>query len=131
MGDLKTILLCLAVWVPVASPLAAMSEGPEDRAQVFATCLGRYSAEMEHDWLVGQDAAAAESRRTLFEMLLDTVAARSGFTGPVILDMRIRAKMAQARLLQVATFHTDPDHRQRAAAAARVAIRPCEALIIA
>jgi hypothetical protein len=66
----------------------------------------------------------------MFEMLLDTVAPNSGLAGPQILDMRIRAKMAQAQLLQIATFHTDPDRKRRAAAAARQAMRPCSALLL-
>ncbi|WP_089278286.1 hypothetical protein [Antarctobacter heliothermus] len=108
----------------------ALTDVPRERAQIFATCLGRASAEMEHSWLIGGGADAAQDRRALFEMLLDTVASRSGIPGPELLDMRIRAKFAQAHLLQIATFHTDPDRKRRADAAARRAQRPCAALIL-
>jgi hypothetical protein len=131
MGRIKTLIQQVCLLFLMAGPLYAMADGPRDRTQVFAMCIGRFSAEMEHGWLMGDDGAPAKSRRALFEMLLETVATRSGLSGPAILDMRIRAKMAQARLLQIASFHTDPSHRVRAAAAARRAIRPCEALIIA
>lgn len=130
MGDLKKCLVLIFGLLTLPAPLLAVTDGPRDRTQVFAACLGRYSAEMEHEWLVGSDGESPRSRRALFEMMLDTVAARSGFTGPEILDIRIRAKFAQAHLLQTATFHTDPKRRRRAAAAARRAIRPCAALII-
>lgn len=131
MGGLKTYLLLLAGLLALPTPLLAMTDGPRDRTQVFAACLGRYSAQMEHEWLTGADGESPRSRRALFEMMLETVAETSGFSGPEILDIRIRAKLAQAHLLQIATFHTDPDRQRRAAAAARLAIRPCEALIIA
>ncbi|WP_323771119.1 hypothetical protein [Antarctobacter sp.] len=130
MGALKTIFASFVLSVVCAAPLAALTDVPRERAQVFAACLGRASAEMEHRWLMGGGADAEQDRRALFEMLLDTVAPRSGIPGPELLDMRIRAKFAQAHLLQIATFHTDPDRKRRAGAAARRAMRPCAALIL-
>ncbi len=130
MGAMKTFLLSLSLLSGLAGPLAALTEVPRERTQVFAVCLGRASAEMEHRWLMGGGAEAEQDRRAMFEMLLDTVALRSGLPGPDILDMRIRAKMAQAYLLQIATFHTDPDRKRRAAVAARQAMRPCAALLL-
>lgn len=130
MGALKTFLAAFGLWGACAAPLAALTDVPRERAQVFATCLGRASAEMEHRWLMGGGAKTEQDRRALFEMLLDTVAPRAGIPGPELLDMRIRAKMAQAHLLQIATFHTDPDRKRRAGAAARRALRPCAALVL-
>lgn len=130
MSGLKTFLVTFCCTGILALPGFAMPDDMRERAQVFATCLGRASAEMEHSWLIGGGADAAQDRRALFEMLLDTVASRSGIPGPDLLDMRIRAKFAQAHLLQTATFHTDPDRKRRAGAAARRAQRPCAALIL-
>ncbi|WP_417207030.1 hypothetical protein [Antarctobacter sp.] len=130
MGALKTIIATFGLWTALAAPLAALTDVPRERAKVFAACLGRASAEMEHRWLMGGGADAEQDRRALFELLLDTVAPRSGLPGPEILDIRIRAKFAQAHLLQIATFHTDPDRKRRAGAAARMAMRPCTALIL-
>ena len=130
MGSLKTFLTALGLWTTLTAPQPVLGDTPDGQTQVFATCLGRASAEMEHRWLMGVDAQAEQDRRALFEMLLDMVAPQSGIPGPALLDMRIRAKMAQAQLLQIATFHTDPDHKRRAGAAARRALRPCAALIL-
>ncbi len=130
MVALKTFIGLFGLLSLLAMPLAALTDVPRERTQVFAVCLGRASAEMEHRWLIGGGAETEQDRRAMFEMLLDTVAPNSGLAGPQILDMRIRAKMAQAQLLQIATFHTDPDRKRRAAAAARQAMRPCSALLL-
>ena len=130
MCSLKTFIALFAFLSGLATPVAALTDLPSERTQVFAVCLGRASAEMEHRWLMGGGAEAEQDRRAMFELLLDTVAPRSGLAGRDILDMRIRAKMAQAHLLQVATFHTDPERQRRAAAAARQAMRPCAALLL-
>jgi len=131
MGILKTLSLAMALSMGIPHHSAALTEGrPDDCAQIFATCLGRYSAEVTHLWLLSEDATAAESRRALYQMLFDAAAPRSDVSPPVLLDMRIRAKMAQAHLLRIASFHTDPANRTRAAAAARRAMRPCALLIL-
>ncbi|WP_300444014.1 hypothetical protein [uncultured Mameliella sp.] len=130
MGGMKTFMGLFGLSCILATPLAALTDVPRERTKVFAVCLGRASAEMEHRWLVGGGAEVEQDRRAMFEILLDTVAPRSGLPGPQILDMRIRAKMAQAHLLQIATFHTDPERKRRAAAAARQAMRPCSALLL-
>lgn len=130
MSRMKTICATFGLWITLGGPLAALTDAAQDRAPVFATCLGRASAEMEHRWLMGHDAKAEQDRRALFQMLLDMAAPGSGIPGRDFLDMRIRAKMAHAHLLQTATFHTDPNRKRRAQAAARRAWRPCSALIL-
>ncbi len=130
MCDLRTFVTVASLSCCLAAPLAALTDVPGERTKVFAICLGRASAEMEHRWLMGGEAGAEQDRRAMFEMLLDTIAPRSGLPGRDILDMRIRAKMAQAQLLQIATFHTNPERKRRAAVAARQAMRPCSALIL-
>ncbi|MGP6086609.1 hypothetical protein [Antarctobacter jejuensis] len=131
MSKMKALLLALSLLSGLAGPLAALSPEPRERTQIFASCLGRYSAIMEHNWLMGEDSADAVSHREVFEMLLFDVAPASGLSGPEILDMRIRAKMAHAHLLQTSTFHRDPTRKQLATANLRRAIRPCEMLILA
>lgn len=134
MGAVKTLLcLCLAaLWA--AQPARALPAGPADRAVLFASCAGRYSAAMEHAWLMGKDDTAAQARRRQFLDLIDALrpaAFDAGLTGPALLDARITAKFAQARLLQLATFHTDAARKRRAQAASRRAMAPCAALLLA
>ena len=99
MGALRTLisLLCL---VPFGSVCAA------DLTQVFATCTGRFSAELENAWLLQSNhVEVLEERRERFEELLGTVT--SGETARSIMDQRIKAKSAHARLLQIAQFAQD------------------------
>lgn len=134
MGVLKT-LLCLGLLVASAAlPARAQPEIASDRALLFAACAGRYSATMEHAWLMGQDGAEARDRRAVFVDLLEALqpqAVAQGLTGPALLQARIAAKAAQARLLNLASFHTEPGQQRRAHAAARRAMAPCAALLLA
>lgn len=133
MGILKT-LLCLCIAVAGSSqPLSAFPDSTTDRALLFANCAGRYSAVMEHAWLEGGHDAQAESTRQQFIDLLEALqplALDEGLTGPALLNARITAKFAQARMLQLATFERDAQARKRAAAGARRAMLQCNALVL-
>lgn len=134
MGALKTFSgACLAALL-AAPPALAMPDRLQDRAVLFATCAGRYSAAMEHAWLMGGDDRPAIAARGLFDDLLDAIrpdVIGDGLSGPELLHTRITAKFAQARLLQLAAFHTDPATRSGAKAAARRAVSLCETLVFA
>ncbi|CUH76142.1 hypothetical protein [Tropicibacter naphthalenivorans] len=146
MGDLKTYLFgLLMVLIGAATPALAMPDtGPDtgpnagpDRAteqvRLFATCLGRMSATMEHEWLMGRDGAQARGQRQLFEMLVEAVmpdARRAGLTGAHILHLRIEAKFAQAKLLQAASFDPDTRRKRYAANLAQREIGACNSLAL-
>ena len=131
MSDLKTIFLTLAL---LPAPLLAMPDstpdGPTDLVPLFASCVGRYSAQMEDAWNAYDPANPSEAHRATFETLLDAVRPGSPLTGPQILQLRLEAKFAQAHLLSIARFHTDPAKQRRARAQASQALRPCAALLL-
>lgn len=97
---------------------------------VFASCLGRWSAEREHVWLMGSTDSAAQDRFELFKTLLEAIAPHAAVEGPVLLDRRITAKMAQQALLTTATFHSDDSLRIRAARQAQRQLAVCDMLVI-
>lgn len=112
MCGLKTYLRALG---PIAAlicglfmPLAAQADGdiPDDPLRFFATCAGRMSALMEHQWIV--DGPASEVTRARRAAVLDLVAA---LTPPgqeaQVMGWRIEAKAAHAALL-AHTRHGDP-----------------------
>ncbi|WP_299652956.1 hypothetical protein [uncultured Tateyamaria sp.] len=83
----------------------------------FAGCAGRFSAEMEHAWLMNDpDARHHEEDRATFVTLTEASLAQQ--QGRAILSHRIEVKLAHSSLLQQATFDTRP---RRADAARRMA----------
>ncbi|WGW03290.1 hypothetical protein [Tropicibacter oceani] len=132
MGGLKTYVLGLIFWA-VAGVGQAMPLEIGDQARSFAACLGRYSATMEHEWLMGRDGALAQDRRRLFESLLDAVthdARTAGLTGAHLLHIRIEAKFAQARLLQTASLGQDARRARYAQSRASQLIGTCQAMVL-
>ena len=124
------ILAALALLASQAG--AAMPHDPAAQARAFATCLGRYSAVMEHGWLIGGDSSVAATRRETFEDLLNAilpVARDHGFAGSQVWQYRLGAKQAQARLLQMAYFNSDPARATRARTLAMRQVRTCDMLI--
>ena len=125
MSGLKTLSLGLATTFLMAGAAQAL----DDLIREFAYCTGRYSAEMEHAWLINDpDAEEQAARRASFVSLLESVAP-SG-SGPAILDHRISAKVAQAALLARATFDDDPDIRQRSRAQAAFLLKSCDGFLL-
>lgn len=122
MSVLKTgIALAFIVF---AAPVAATT-----LPQVFAGCTGRFSAELEHAWLM-QDAEAEvlELRRARFEELL--AAATPEGMRSTLLDQRIKAKAAHAHILRLAQFSHEPDTSRWARRRADVEIAYCEGLLL-
>ena len=134
MSGLKTFLLTLALLLPAqwmtSSPASALAERPSDMTPVFAACLGRYSAQVEDSWNAYSTDDTSQFTRARFEGLLDAVRTGSELTGSRILQIRLEAKWAQARLLSIARFDRDPRMQRRARAQAALALRPCEALLL-
>ncbi|MEC7761818.1 MAG: hypothetical protein VX874_07935 [Pseudomonadota bacterium] len=123
---MKTILQAGLATLLIPSALTA---GTADLVRQFATCSGRLSAQMEFQWLLGDDAADQTRReRAAMIALLDAV------THPderrSALATRIQAKHAQNVLLTRATFNADEDDAAWAAARAEVEIGSCRALIL-
>ncbi|WP_168797940.1 hypothetical protein [Pacificoceanicola onchidii] len=113
-------------------PLAAMPSGVREQAEHFASCLGRFSAAMEHEWLMGRDGADALESRRLFESLLEAVqpdARAEGLSGSDILHLRIEAKFAQARLMQLAAFSDDDRRARHARLRATHLLGNCQSLV--
>ena len=124
MGGLKTLLVGLLLVALLPGRSLAIGDLPS----TFADCTGRFSAAMEHAWLV-QDPRADEFEgyRDAFEALLDAVA------GPADRDLlarRIDAKAAQARLLLQARFGGDGDESDWARTRAGRHLATCRMLLL-
>ncbi|MEL6913119.1 MAG: hypothetical protein AAFP13_01330 [Pseudomonadota bacterium] len=119
---MRTILLSLALLGPMQA--AAM----EPLHLLFAGCVGRYSAVIEHSWLVGEDPGEEQAHRltflSLYEATVPAGAARDA------LHHRVASKMAQASLLTVATFHDDPARAAAARRAATAQIGACSRMLL-
>jgi|APEBP8051073178_1049388.scaffolds.fasta_scaffold00002_347 hypothetical protein len=92
---IAAILLGLALLAP-ARPLAAADLAPD--LHLFATCAGRLSALMEHQWLLSDplsDQTATE--RAAMLSLVEAMTPPGGEAGA--LNWRVEAKAAQAALL--------------------------------
>lgn len=109
MGSLKIFLTVFLL--SAAGAAAALPRSPSQRAQLFATCAGRYSALAEHQRLFdGSASEVADAQKQAFEDLLEAVmpdARDWGMPGEMALQWRLTAKMAQARLLQRSVFQSD------------------------
>lgn len=126
MSRMKTIMQACFATLLLPSALTA---GTTDLVHQFATCSGRLSAQMEFQWLLGdENADRTQQEREAMIALLEAVtppeARRSA------LATRIQAKYAQNRLLTRATFNADEDDAAWAAARAEVEIGSCRALIL-
>ena len=110
-----------------------MPNAPGERAEFFASCLGRLSATREHAWLMGGADHQTEAAYSIFEDLLEAViddARATGLTGPALLSRRINAKMAQAQLLQAATFVENERQSRNSARLAEHYLLACQSLVI-
>ncbi|MCV6592061.1 MAG: hypothetical protein OIF48_03845 [Silicimonas sp.] len=98
-------------------------------ADMFAACTGRYSAEMEHAWLVQDDRAGGfeQKRRQFIELLEAVVPAEERRAA---LHRRIEAKMAHAQLLTQAWFSNDHDRALWARSRARAEMNYCAGLLL-
>lgn len=106
MSVLKTLATALlaSVTLGCAVHAQALPRSVEARLTLFAQCAGRFSAEVEHDWLLGGDGAAAARDRAWMVGLIDALLPVSDIPGRSVLAMRIEAKMAHAALLTRAEF---------------------------
>ncbi len=109
-------------------PGVAMS-AQDDLVTTFATCTGRLSALMEHQWLM--DTSRADDTRARRARMIDLLAAVTPpGQGRAVLARRIEAKFALAELLTRASFGSDRDQAEQASALVDVHIAACNSLLL-
>jgi len=106
---LKTFLTALAVGIVTGNPGAT-----DPFARDFALCAGRYSALVEHQWLV--DGPASEGSAMMRDAFVDLARAVVGPEGAAdVLNWRIEAKVAHGALLSRAWLARDSVAGKRSA----------------
>jgi hypothetical protein len=101
MGSVRTILF--AVW-GLFAPAVAHAEAP---FVLFASCAGRLSALMEHQWQV--DGPASEATRAERDAMVELAEAAAPLDAAgLVMSWRVQARAAQAALLRQATYGRDP-----------------------
>lgn len=108
----------------------AVALGPTDRIErVFAGCAGRYSAEMEHAWLMGDsDSDVLQAQRSAFVSLLEATTPQGQERS--VLSYRIDTKLAHASLLTLATFTDDEQKADVARSLAQQHLSQCRTLLL-
>ncbi len=119
-----TLCLVLALGSFPSTSRAAPAEHDPLYAGI-AACLGRYSAQVEYAHLMGENADEVTERRADFNQLYDALDGNRG-----LLSLRISHKAQHARLLQIATFNTNPRHRRLAARQAQQQIASCRGMTL-
>ncbi|SMX43552.1 hypothetical protein [Maliponia aquimaris] len=132
MNALRTLLVLILSWA--ACPGVADAPQPTDEALTLAACHGRYSAVLEHAWLMQDDTeVAARLRRDLFAAMLDALT-RDGSDGPALegalLNFRLTEKQATIHLLTTARFGTDPRRARHAATLLGRQLDACDRLVM-
>ena len=123
MSVLKTFVIALFL---APSTLQAMET---DLVALFSSCTGRYSAEMEHAWLIGDERSdQLEHRRDQFASLILAVTPKEQRRES--LNLRISAKLAHASLLTQARFSQDRDRARWALRRAEGEIAYCSSLLL-
>ena len=124
MSGLRTMLTALIV-ATGADALRAS----EDVVWTFASCTGRLSAQMEHQWLMSDPTSdqTAARRAAMISLLEATMAPDQGRT---VLSWRIEAKHAQAQLLTRAHFNNDDEDAAWAQNRAEAEIAACNGLLL-
>ncbi len=105
MCGLQTISRALALVLALSPPPAtwAQTHAADDELQFFATCTGRLSALMEHQWMFdGPASDLTKDRRDAMLSLVEAVALPDD--SQRVLLWRVEAKHAQAALLQQSAF---------------------------
>lgn len=125
MSGLRTYLAPLCLTLVLQAPPAFATEPPDP--EWLASCTGRLSALMEHQFLT--DGPASDQTRAQRDAMADLLAAVADpAAADHLLAVRIEAKWAYRALLTQAAFGPDPGHR----AAQRAALlgQSCTALLL-
>ena len=124
MSVLRTIGFVLLSLLPAAPVFAK-----DDPLRTFASCVGRLSAEMEHQWLLSDPASdRTKSQRAAMLSLVEATMAPDQRRD--VLNWRIDAKQAHAVLLTRATFNTDANDAAWALARAEKQLAACTGLLL-
>jgi hypothetical protein len=132
MGSLRKHTLgavLLAAMVPFAAGADDLVPAPPDQLRFFATCAGRLSALMEHQWMFdgpGSEVTAKQKQATnaLLKAIMPPGQAQK------VLGWQIEAKVAYRALLMNAVFVSDPRSGAFAVRRAEDLLRPCTALLL-
>jgi hypothetical protein len=116
---LETLLTAMAFGVAGGAPALA-----DPLLRDFAICAGRFSALVEHQWMVDGPASdrSAETRDSLLALV---EAVKEPGMEAAAMGWRIEAKMAQKALLAQAHFGKDAMAERRA----RELLQACAALV--
>ncbi|WP_323765293.1 hypothetical protein [Marinovum sp.] len=127
---MKTLALCFALAALVLPPPArALPLAPDHPVIAFATCAGRLSATMEHQWMFdGPGSERTEAQRAAMISLLEAVMPAE--LGREVLHLRLEAKFAQAALLARARFNDDAEDAVRAGALAGLRLAECTGMLL-
>ncbi len=130
MTAIRTLLIATLLVLPGHRLLAERSELPEI-ARNFASCAGRLTALMHHQWLLAEsDAQQTEAWRSTMIDLLDATLPGNARAGREALHYRSAARQAHAALLSRATFNENGRDAGWARRRAEAEIAQCQALMI-
>lgn len=125
MGGLKTFCFGLVVTV-FAGATAHADTAFRDHV---ANCVGRLSAQLEHQWLVSdEDAGQTEILRNSLADILEAITTAE--TARSVLSRRINAKNAHSSLLTRAAFNSDPRDARWANKRAQQGLRECDGIAL-
>lgn len=124
LKTIATLVVCLA-WVPKGA------NAFDSMLNTFAECAGRYSAQLEHQWLMN-DPASSRTEAQRAQVLDVLYALMDGEADPAAtLKRRLEAKFAHSRLLQRATFNPDVSSALWAEDRSNNEMRRCASLVLA
>ncbi|WP_341365582.1 hypothetical protein [Yoonia sp. BS5-3] len=128
MGAIRISILSFILLALVQATTARAAPSHENQLHYFATCTGRLSALMEHQWMF--DGAASEQTKRQRASMIDLVTAiAKPDEGRQVLHWRLMAKHAQSVLLTRATFNDDPADAAWAEARAVSLTQECAGLL--
>lgn len=121
---------CLALSLMIAAPAAqAQMLSAEAQLQTFATCVGRLTAELEHEWsLRGTYSEEAAFHRDATVQLVAAIV--SDDQSRDVLHWRDAAKRAQFDLLSRSHYSQDQADAEWARHRAAMLERECTALLL-
>jgi hypothetical protein len=118
----------LRIFACLALPLLAQPVAAEDATlRLFATCTGRMSAVVEHQWLIGGAGSdVTQAARDAMEGLVE--AATPPGDEARVMGWRVEAKLAQKALLARAAF--GGSGQDMAATRAEALLAECRGLLL-
>lgn len=126
MSVLKT---CLSVWFFTSFLVSNAHANTHDLLTKMAGCTGRFSAELEHAWLMqDRQREELEQQRENFIAILDAITPAA--SARTLLAHRVDAKQAQSVLLKLGEFATDPNQATWARQQARHYREQCASLLL-